>query len=277
MRFRALIPALLVICGLASQASAGHVQTELLANVSAIQPSKPFWLGVRLTVDPTWHVYWKNPGDAGLPTRVKFTLPEGFTAGALQFPTPQRFEQPGGIVAFGYENSVMLLTQITPPANLPADFQQNFHAAVSWLVCSNVCVPGKANVDLTLGASVSPSPANRELFDEWSSQVPVDSAADSEIASVSVAAKDVVTVTWRHEAPDHVDFFPASLDDYNVAGTTEKTGPGTTAIHFTATPLTGKSPGSMVLEAVLGYSNKDGKRRGVILSIDLPAQAGNNR
>src|ERR1700722_3147986 len=104
MSSRAILSIALLVCGLAAQASAApHVQAELLANTSAIQPGKPFWLGVRLTIDPGWHVYWKNPGDAGLATRVKFTLPNGFSAGPLQFPTPHRFDQPGNIVAFGYE------------------------------------------------------------------------------------------------------------------------------------------------------------------------------
>ena len=130
--------AALVSCLTAAPAPAAHVRAELLADVSALQPRKPFWLGVRLSIDPGWHVYWKNPGDAGLPTRVTFTLPDGFTAGPLQFPTPRRFLQPGNIVVFGYENSVLLLTKITPPANLPADFQGQFQANVSWLVCSDV-------------------------------------------------------------------------------------------------------------------------------------------
>src|ERR1700728_141868 len=112
-----------IVLLMSATARAGHVQADLLSDVSAVQPGKPFWLGVRLKVDPGWHVYWKNPGDSGLPTRVKFSLPDGFTADALQFPAPQRLVLPGGIVCFGYENSVMLLAKITPPENLPADFR----------------------------------------------------------------------------------------------------------------------------------------------------------
>ena len=58
----------------ASEVRADHVQAELLSDVSAIQPGKPFWLGVHLTVDPGWHVYWKNPGDAGLPVPGFFSF-----------------------------------------------------------------------------------------------------------------------------------------------------------------------------------------------------------
>ncbi len=117
-----MLGAVIALCVLTATASAAHVRTELLANVSSIQAGKPFWLGVRISIDPGWHVYWKNPGDAGLPTRVNFVLPDGFIAGPLQYPTPHRFDQPGNIVAFGYEDSVLLLARVMPPANLPEDF-----------------------------------------------------------------------------------------------------------------------------------------------------------
>jgi DsbC/DsbD-like thiol-disulfide interchange protein len=269
---------MVVLFAAAAKASAGHVQAEILADVSAIQPGKPFWLGVRLAIDPGWHVYWKNPGDAGLPTRVKLTLPDGFTADPVQFPTPSRFEQPGNIVVFGYENSVMLLTKVTPPPDLAAGFQGQFQAAVTWLVCSDICIPGKADLDLTLGTSTQPSHANRELFDEWISQLPVKWAGNPEVVSLesSISGKALVQVVWTRAAPNPVDFLPEDLEDYNILDTQVKSAQNTTTISFTAQPLAGKNPGPTTLEAVLGYFNKDGKRRGLSFSVDLPARTGNN-
>jgi DsbC/DsbD-like thiol-disulfide interchange protein len=269
-----------------AQTPAAHVRAELLADVSAIQPGKPFWLGVRLSIDPGWHVYWKNPGDAGLPTRVTFTLPDGFTAGPLQFPTPRRFVQPGNIVAFGYEDSVMLLAQITPPSNLPPDFQGRFQAAVSWLVCSDVCILGKAMPSLALASSPSPASANRELFDDWIGQLPVNWADNPEVAAVHSTATPgeanpssracTVQITWTHPAPKFVDYLPEALTDYNILQTAVKSSQNTTLIGFTLEPLAGKTPGPGTLQAVVGYLDKDGKRRGINISVALPAQDANN-
>jgi DsbC/DsbD-like thiol-disulfide interchange protein len=269
-----------------AQTPAAHVHAELLADVFALQPGKPFWLGVRLSIDPGWHVYWKNPGDAGLPTRVNFTLPDGFTAGPLQFPTPRRFVQPGNMVAFGYEDSIMLLAQITPPPNLPADFQGRFQAAVSWLVCSDVCIFGKATPSLALPSSPSPVPANRELFDDWIGQLPVNWAANSEVAAVHSTATPgnanpssracTVQITWTHPAPQPCDFLPEALADYNILNTTVKSSQNTTLIGFTLEPLAGKTPGPQTLQAVVGYLDKNGKRRGIDISVALPAQDANN-
>lgn len=269
---------MILLCAAAAQASAAHVQAELLANVSAIQPGKPFLLGVRLSIDPGWHVYWKNPGDAGLPTRVKFTLPDGFTAGPLQFPTPRRFAQPGNIVAFGYENSVMLLTKITPPQNLPPDFHGQFQADVNWLVCSTVCIPGKATVSLNLATSAASSPANKEIFDDWTAQLPVKSLPDVQVTTTFEIAKrqGFVLIIWPRAAPDSAEFIPGALDDYNITDAPVISTQNQTEIRFTAQPLAGKTPGSTTLESVLGYLDNDGNRRGLIISVALPAPTRNN-
>jgi DsbC/DsbD-like thiol-disulfide interchange protein len=270
--------AMVLLCLMATTASAAaHVQSELLTNVSAIQARKPFWLGVRLTVDPGWHVYWKNPGDAGLPTRVTFVLPDGFIAGPLQYPTPHRFDQPGNIVAFGYENSVLLLARVMPPANLPADFQGNFRAAASWLVCSNVCIPGKETVDLNLGSSAAASPANEELFNDWISQVPVDG---DNVATVRTKADKngdcEIGITWQEAAPDSIEFLPGSLDNYNISSTQVKTISQTTTITFNVQALAGKAPPPATLQAVVGYMSHDGKHRGMNVSLVLGAGSANN-
>ncbi|HEY1922614.1 MAG TPA: protein-disulfide reductase DsbD domain-containing protein [Tepidisphaeraceae bacterium] len=286
MAIRKLLGAAIVLCMVAAQASAAHVRAELLANVSSIQAGKPFWLGVRLSIDPGWHVYWKNPGDAGLPTRVTFVLPDGFIAGPLQYPTPHRFDQAGNIVAFGYEDSVLLLAQVTPPANLGADFHGDFRAAVSWLVCSNVCIPGKATATLTLGAapaasaanSADSAAANQELFDDWMSQVPVDA---NNVATVSTMAKKngdcEIGITWRDPAPDSIEFIPGALDDYNITNTQVKTLSQTTTISFNVQALAGKTPPPAVLQAVVGYMTQDGKHRGANVSLALGAGSANNQ
>src|SRR5207247_9661072 len=77
------------------------VQATLLADVDSVKPGKPFNLGVLLKIKPGWHVYWKNPGDSGLATRVALKLPEGFKGGEPKFPIPVRFDRPGDVVAFG--------------------------------------------------------------------------------------------------------------------------------------------------------------------------------
>jgi DsbC/DsbD-like thiol-disulfide interchange protein len=204
-------------------------------------------------------------------------LPDGFIAGPLQYPTPHRFDQPGNIVAFGYENSVLLLAQVMPPANLPVNFQGDFRAGVSWLVCSDVCIQGKQTVDLTLGSAATTGPNGQALFDEWISQLPVD--ADNVGTVHTRAGKDgtcEIGITWREVAPDSIEFIPGVLDNYNIVNTQVKTVSQTTTITFNIQALAGKAPPPATLQAVVGYMTHDGKHRGANVSLALGAGSANN-
>ncbi|WP_079979826.1 protein-disulfide reductase DsbD [Neochlamydia sp. S13] len=112
--------------------------------------AEPFWIKVSLTIAPSWNIYWKNPGDAGMPVSVTWELPPGFKAGELQWPYPQRFESPSSI-GFGYENEVHFLCQIFPPENLNHSDTYKFRATIKYLACSDsACLPGETNVQMNL-------------------------------------------------------------------------------------------------------------------------------
>lgn len=125
-----------------------HVTAELVAEHTSYQPGRPFWVGLRLVMDPHWHTYWRNAGDSGMGTTLDWELPEGFQAGPLQWPYPRPIPS-GPLVSYGYENEVLLLTQITPPADGPPG-DVLLKAKAAWLMCEEVCIPGQANLELKL-------------------------------------------------------------------------------------------------------------------------------
>ena len=149
MKFALLI---LLFGALATQARpvrSGKVEAELVTDVQSIQPGHTLTVALRLKANPNWHTYWSNPGESGMPTTIKWTLPDGFRAGALQFPVPHRFEG-SGLVGFGYEEEVFLFTEITVPEKL-ADNQITLSARASWLACDPAqCLPGRVQLSLTL-------------------------------------------------------------------------------------------------------------------------------
>lgn len=102
---------------------------------------------IRFDIEPGWHIYWKNPGDSGEPTSIRWTLPEGWKAGELKFPTPKAFDT-GGIINYGYENNVTLVTDLYLPSGLtPGKIQ----GEALYLICKEACIPGsrKFTVDLS--------------------------------------------------------------------------------------------------------------------------------
>src|SRR5215471_10707296 len=94
-----------------------NVRAELLADVAAVKPGEPFWVALRQTIRPKWHTYWKNPGESGLPTEIKWSLPAGVTADPIVWPTPHLFNV-GGVINYGYQDEAVLLVLVTPPADL---------------------------------------------------------------------------------------------------------------------------------------------------------------
>jgi len=159
--------------GLSGVPAGGHIEASLVANVSGFAPGKPFKAGVRLKIAPGWHTYWINSGDSGLPISVEWKLPPGWQAGALQWPIPARHEEPGDMLTFGYDNEVMLIAEITPPANAAPGQEAEIKAEVSWLVCERTCIPGSADLQLKLPSTdAAPGAANTDLFTRYEALLP---------------------------------------------------------------------------------------------------------
>jgi thiol:disulfide interchange protein DsbD len=142
-----------------------HAKAELLSETSTLTPGKPVTLGIHFTMDKGWHIYWQNPGDAGLATSMTWKLPMGFKAGKILWPIPQVITLPG-VTNFGYENETLLMVPITVPKNLKPGETFKFTAKVEWLVCKDICIPGDAVLKLEIPvASDAPSTSvNNPLF-----------------------------------------------------------------------------------------------------------------
>jgi DsbC/DsbD-like thiol-disulfide interchange protein len=144
-----------------------------MAENTSLQRNQTGWLAVQLRMKPGWHTYWRNPGDAGLATGIKWTLPQGVTAGPIIWPRPERFVA-RSIVGYGYEGQVALLTAVKLPARFAAD-TISIGADVSWLACSVVCIPGSKTLKLRLSVSDSvprTNPAQERLFAEARRRIP---------------------------------------------------------------------------------------------------------
>ena len=125
-----------------------HLKAELVSEYSQLQPGQTVTLALHTEHEPHWHTYWLNPGDSGLATSIDWQLPDGVTAGPIQWPTPKAIRIPP-LVNYGYEKQAVLLTQLTLPADYSAASLQLI-ANVDWLVCKEICIPASAELRLTL-------------------------------------------------------------------------------------------------------------------------------
>ena len=137
-----------------------HLEVELVAENTALGKSGENWLALRLQPEPGWHVYWRNPGDSGIATSLNWTLPEGLSAGELQWPYPHR-ESLGDIVNYGYGEETLLPVAITvAPATAPGQ-PLDLKAKAKWLVCKDICIPGTAELSLSLPLADAPARNDR--------------------------------------------------------------------------------------------------------------------
>jgi thiol:disulfide interchange protein DsbD len=133
-----------------------QVRASLVSAETRVQPGKPFTVALHLIHQPEWHTYWVNPG-TGLATSLKWTLPPGWKASDIKWPTPEMLtDSTGAVSGNGYEGDLLLPVTITPPTGVPPGNVQ-LKVVAEWLMCRDVCKPGKANLSLTLRISAGPA------------------------------------------------------------------------------------------------------------------------
>jgi len=163
-----------------SVVASDNVKARLISETDGIAPGQSIWVALQFDIRDGWHTYWRNPGDSGQATKLKWTLPAGVTAGDIVWTTPHRFEIPP-LINYGYAGHAMHLVQITAAPDLKAGAALALQAKASWLVCADVCIPESA--DLQLRLPVKPSAGAID-----SSVEPLFAAARSEQPSAQLAA-----------------------------------------------------------------------------------------
>ncbi|MFL5237044.1 MAG: protein-disulfide reductase DsbD family protein [Rhizomicrobium sp.] len=148
---------LLVVSGAAAQVdSAPKVRAQLIAETNEVGPGGTVNVALEQNIRTGWHTYWTNPGEAGLPTEIKWSLPPGWHAGAIEWPTPKRLPV-GPLMNYGYEGPVWLLTKLTAPRTATPGDVVTLKATGSWLVCKEVCIPEDRPLSLSMTIAASPA------------------------------------------------------------------------------------------------------------------------
>ncbi len=263
-----------------------RVDVSFHAAKETFEPGQAMWVGVRFDIEPQWHIYWRNPGDAGMATILEWTLPPGWTASRIHWPLPRRFTDFGGLRAFGYEDQVVLLTRITPPADgsaVPVT-QAPLAARVQWLACRDRCVLGEAALASDTAA------VDAALIMEWRRRLPVALNADPRVLDVqtqmvtspgelgqrAVVAADV---SWAGDVAE-TEWYPHAPPGAEIVDVVTTTSGRQTRIEATVQGMTPRFRGYMALPGVLVYRDQEGTRRGVLVTLELrtgePADAADN-
>ncbi|MFT5130303.1 MAG: DsbC/DsbD-like thiol-disulfide interchange protein/cytochrome c biogenesis protein CcdA, partial [Rhodothermales bacterium] len=238
-----------------------HARPTLIADSAVIAPGSEFTLGVAFEMDPGWHLYWRNYGDIGDVPRFDLTLPDGFTAGEVQWPVPQRFES-RSFVNFGYEKTVVYLIPVTAPTALP-EGEIAISVDANWLVCNEgECVSDDKTLSLVLHGgteTVADSAGNARIA--ASQALLPRPLADSGLTLSAQQTATHITVTLRGDPlPTKPVLYPHArgLIDYKLTPIMATADDFSMSISFTRpeAPLTEEPAafsGVLVLDDGVGY------------------------
>jgi len=178
-----------------------HLTATLLTDRAAVAPGESFRVGVRYTMDKHWHIYWIEPGEAGIPTKLKFNLPKGWEVGELQWPTPTDF-MTGSIAGIGYVDEVVLFATVKVPATATPGESARLGAKTSWLVCEDSCIRGRGTLSVDVAVKAAGADGeHKALFDKFEALVPTKAPEGLTVApKLSVDGVTMGTV-WEVAIP----------------------------------------------------------------------------
>jgi thiol:disulfide interchange protein DsbD len=247
-----------------------HARARLVSEHLALVPGQTNSIAITFELDPHWHLYWKGQNDSGFAPKFEITVAPAMPVGDIQWPAPKRNILPGKILDHIYEDRVTLILPVDVPKEATGSVK--FLARGEWLVCMEACVPGTADLTLTIPVggpdAGKPSP-DAPLFAAARERLP--KAFPKKNAPVSVEFRDGVFVI-KSSAAKHMAFYPAedcvTLTDAIKDGATDK---GELDLRLAEFPMSARLKG--VLD--LNPPRKDRKDPGkpAVYWVDFPIAA----
>jgi thiol:disulfide interchange protein/DsbC/DsbD-like thiol-disulfide interchange protein len=208
------------VAGLAVTGEAAtKTKASLVLGVEQARPGDTIMAGIRLTSEDGWHTYWRNAGESGIPTSIKWELPAGMTVQEILWPVPEKLVWEGLTVFVLHGDSVLLV-----PLKLASDIKPGSYelrGKVAWLECEKVCVPGDAAVKATLvvGGETRQSGA-AALLEQAKKRLPSATPPQGLRAGWEKAPSGderPAIIEWVSAKPaKSVDFFPYPGDGFEV-------------------------------------------------------------
>lgn len=259
-----------------AQDTSDPVNTSMVADITDIGSDNSFYIGILFKMKPGWHIFWKNPGDSGMPTRVDFDLPNNFSQSELYWPVPHSLTRSGNILDYGYREKVLLWKKITAPAGHSPDAEIPVKANISWVSCKDECIPGNRQIKSVINPGKSPGIYNKELFQKWKQRLPLKRKQEYSYYTENIPTDDEMTrfrinLDFRNITAQGIEWFPDSGQtlkieriEYFLDNSGDKA-----KIKFSASLYPGKMLSSPNIPSVLVVTGPDGKRTGYKMPVKV--------
>jgi len=130
----------------------GKVTASLVSSHDSVAPGQEFYIALRTVLDEHWHTYWRNPGDSGEPVQIEWELPEGVTAGDINWPLPRPIAT-GPIINYGFEGAPLFPVKFTVADDIAPGSVITIRSNFYYLVCKDVCIPEQGSATLPIAVS----------------------------------------------------------------------------------------------------------------------------
>lgn len=151
--------------------SDGRVASKLIFTAVEVAPGDTFRVGVAFEIDPSWYIYWQNPGDAGIPTDIQWSG-EGVSFGPLEWAAPSTFLTEDQ-ASYGYNDHVVLYSEATVDDDASGEI--TIDATIDYLACNDLCLPGYAELSRSIKVgeeTISADERTCALMQESKARVP---------------------------------------------------------------------------------------------------------
>lgn len=250
---------LIAIASTCPPAQSGKCRFDLVSENAAIAPGKPFWIAGRFRIEPGWHIYWINPGEAGLPSGIDWRLPPGFSLLEVRWPVPILLSSQGAW-SYGYEGEIAVLAKIMPARNVVIGKRASIRALADWMACSDMCVTGQASAQRTVTVASSPrvDPSASRAFLAYRAALPESGANLRPFVYEGNSRLRLEVMIPNYGQAKSMTFFPAK------SGVTPASGEQAATFGRTSMLVMDKLAGfrpTTYLEGVLSVEYSQNKRR----------------
>ncbi len=169
--FRIILFGLSISINLLSQTK-NNATAGIIVDSFSLEKSRIIPIGILVELEDNWHIYWRNPGDSGMPTSIDFDFPDGLTISEIKWPAPKVFEY-DGLASYGYEKQVLLLADISVPENYNLNSIEII-ANLKSLICKDICIPFNTTVSTEINLLTNFKAENQVsiLFSESTKSLP---------------------------------------------------------------------------------------------------------
>lgn len=260
----AILPTTVALAGSPEPVVTAHARSIVAAEFSTVRPGETVWVALSQELQPGWHVYWKNPGDSGLPLDLRWRLPRGAEAGDVVYPLPERIPV-GPLANFGHTGAPVFLIPIKAPSEAAVGDGLSIGLKATWLICAEICVPeeGAFTVDVAIGDENVGDEFGAPLVEKARAALPANETGTSEFA---VSNKKLLLDAPAPEGATSAFFFPDAEGLVEPAADQPATFEGG-RVRIEMSPGFSYAPGELEeVAGVIVFDGPEGKRSGIEVS-----------